>query len=208
MALRLYGDGSIENVTSINTAVSSTELGYLDGVTSGIQSQTDSIGLVKVLHLDVNSSSNIIRNNVFSSLYRNYKILFQGTGSDAATQTARFRLYSGGVTQNTTAYYSSRVYWANATNPTLNTNWGINNWAAMSLIGTKCFSTSIDLFNPYDSSKFTTFNSISNAQANTNNQFTINQGQHEVSVSADGFQFEISAGTVTGTIDVYGYAGV
>lgn len=32
MALRLYGDGNIENLTSINTAVSSTELGYLDGI--------------------------------------------------------------------------------------------------------------------------------------------------------------------------------
>lgn len=45
MALRLYGDGNIENVTSINTAVSSTELGYLDGVSSDLQQQIDSVGV-------------------------------------------------------------------------------------------------------------------------------------------------------------------
>lgn len=50
MALRLYGDGNIENVTSINTSVSATELAYLNGVTSNIQSQLASAG--KILQVD------------------------------------------------------------------------------------------------------------------------------------------------------------
>lgn len=36
MSLKLYGNGSIENLTSINASVSATELGYLDGVTGAL----------------------------------------------------------------------------------------------------------------------------------------------------------------------------
>lgn len=45
MSLRLYGNGNIENVDSIVTSasatLSSTELGYLDGINSDIQTQID-----------------------------------------------------------------------------------------------------------------------------------------------------------------------
>jgi hypothetical protein len=43
MVLRLSGDGNIENLTLINTAISSTELGYLEGVSSSIQGQLNVI---------------------------------------------------------------------------------------------------------------------------------------------------------------------
>lgn len=39
MPITINGTGPIDGVTSLNTSVSSTELGYLDGVTSALQSQ-------------------------------------------------------------------------------------------------------------------------------------------------------------------------
>lgn len=39
MPISISGDGPITGITSLNTTVSSTELGYLDGTTSAIQTQ-------------------------------------------------------------------------------------------------------------------------------------------------------------------------
>lgn len=39
MPISINGSGPIDGITSLNTTVSSTELGYLDGVTSAVQTQ-------------------------------------------------------------------------------------------------------------------------------------------------------------------------
>ena len=44
MPIVLNGSGPITGVTSLNTTVSDTEIGYLDGVTSAIQTQFNNIG--------------------------------------------------------------------------------------------------------------------------------------------------------------------
>lgn len=46
MSLSLAGDGTVTGVTAIGD-VSSTELGYLDGVTSGLQTQIDGKALIE-----------------------------------------------------------------------------------------------------------------------------------------------------------------
>lgn len=46
MPIVLNGSGPITGVTSLNTTVSDTEIGYLDGVTSNIQTQLNSKGKI------------------------------------------------------------------------------------------------------------------------------------------------------------------
>lgn len=50
MTLKLYGNGNIENVDSIVTSasatLSATELGYIDGVTSALQTQLNNAGKI------------------------------------------------------------------------------------------------------------------------------------------------------------------
>lgn len=45
MPISISGDGPITGITSLNTTVSSTELGYLDGTTSAIQTQFNNTGI-------------------------------------------------------------------------------------------------------------------------------------------------------------------
>jgi hypothetical protein len=66
MSLQLSGSGAVTGVTSINTDVSDTEIGYLDGVTSALQSQLGSkldLAGGKILQVVFGSTSTAVTNN-------------------------------------------------------------------------------------------------------------------------------------------------
>lgn len=104
MPITINGTGPVDGITSINTSVSSTELGYLDGVTSGIQSQINtSGGLVKIVDNTFSAQTTISFNNCFTSTYENYRLLISGTFSTSSLDMwLRFR--SGGVDNSTSNY--------------------------------------------------------------------------------------------------------
>lgn len=121
MPISISGDGPITGITSLNTTVSSTELGYLDGTTSAIQTQINSSGgLVKVTSGTFSlTGTSIPVSDCFSSAYKNYKVLFNISTSASTGFSMRFRTGAGddststydygGVYHDTTTVYAQSV---------------------------------------------------------------------------------------------------
>ena len=200
MALRLYGDGNIENVTSINTAVSSTELGYLDGVTSDLQGQINEVGLVHIDTQSFSGSSGFSINNVFSSAYKNYRVLVDISQATATGYTS-LRLRSGGV-DSASGYYKALSF-VTYSSTTVNGEYqnnatGFNACYVNSTYGGKAVS---DILNPAlpERTHFTQF------VWNTGQNPGWGGGEHSVASSYDGFTLIPVSGTITGTVYIYGY---
>jgi len=147
-------------------------------------------------------------NTVFSSTYRNYRILFDITANTAdATIYLKFR---SSTTDNSTSYYyqlgqfteSSTLTYAVAANQT--TGFSIcevdNNAPSAHYQG-----VSIDIFRPFEAA-FTSghlqASSISTTGALNGRQGAL---QHLQAVSYDGINIIASAGNITGAVQVYGY---
>jgi hypothetical protein len=145
-------------------------------------------------------------NNCFSSIYENYLVLFSPTSfSSASTTGITIRLRVSG-TDSTTNYASQRLF-AEATsvstlaNPNGTDEWifgygksGINGQPSMRA----------ELFKPFLA---TPTGYLSSTYGNDSSPFiAIVNGTNTASTSYDGFTVSMDAGTITGTIRVYGYA--
>lgn len=110
--LTVSGNTTLSANTSIGS-VSSTELSYVDGVTSAIQTQLNArslastTGLVKLAQ--VNLASNYGFTSAFSAAYRNYYIIMEYVQFPGATEIY-FRLMSGGAVEQSANYYKTRLY--------------------------------------------------------------------------------------------------
>jgi len=139
-------------------------------------------------------------NDVFSSTYDNYKILFKGVGS--TTVECRFRLRVAGVDNSTAnSYVNQRMPISDtATTPTRQ----ISNQGWLGTIAsTAPNSWSAELFNP--------FLAVPTAYISHNMRYisgaTIEDyyGSHNQSTSYDSINIIASTGTFTGEMSVYGY---
>ena len=113
------------------STVSTTELGYLDGVTSAIQTQVDSklataqSGLIKIIPSSVavgsgtgsasasgtvtfSGASSVSLNGVFTSTYKNYRIAF--TAKNASAADLSFFLRAAGTNLTGSSYLQGRYF--------------------------------------------------------------------------------------------------
>lgn len=110
MPIVLNGSGPITGVTSLNTTVSDTEIGYLDGVTSALQTQINSkandsaVGLVKIVASSFSAVTSVNVNDCFSSTYDNYRITLRVDPLASGNQVIDWRLRVSGA-DNTSASY-------------------------------------------------------------------------------------------------------
>lgn len=94
-------------VNSNGTTANWVEISDLDnasGASASVQSSVDGIGLVKVASGSLNAQSTDIT-GIFSSSYKNYKVLFDIT-NDTLSVGTRFRFLSGTTTPETGSVYS------------------------------------------------------------------------------------------------------
>jgi hypothetical protein len=202
MPIILNGDGPISGITSVNASVSATELGYLDGVTSGLQNQiNNSGGLVKITNQTFSSVSTVSVNNCFSSSYQNYSIMINASCSNELG--LRLRMRSGGTDANGSDYkwqYLSvsggSVGASRFTSETSAVLCDFSSSGSISLCNTLMFS-------PFES-KHTAMRSIS-ADPRSSVVIQDNANYHSQNISYDGFTIFISSGNMTGTVRVYGY---
>lgn len=201
MALRLSGDGNITGINSLNTDVSATELGYLDGISSSVQTQINTSGGLVYLHTEnFSAASSVIINNIFSDAYDNYRVLVDISQATATGYTS-LRLRSGGV-DSAIGYYKalSFVTYSSATvnGEYQNNATGFNACYVNSTYGGKAVS---DILNPALPARthFTQF------VWNTGQNPGWGGGEHSVASSYDGFTLIPVSGTITGTVYIYGY---
>lgn len=160
----------------------------------------NSIGLWLVKTQTVGTGvSSVTVTGAFSADYQNYKVVYTG-GTASSTGALNFKLGA-----STTTYYSGAVYavYASGTVGNVVNNNTLGYWYyAGSIDSTVGVNMNIDLHNPYDSTRHTTFGGpfmVTDVAGSTG-------GVHKTNASYTDFTLTPSAGTLTGgTIRVYGY---
>jgi len=165
---------------------------------TGLKWGTPSSGMTLITSSTFTASSAVNVDSVFSSTYTNYRIVMslkQTTGADFL-----FRLRQSGSTNSTSNYYLSGTS-SNAFYDTLGaTSFTIGR--AMSGKG----GGSIDLYGPNVGTNIGISSTTSGIQSGVGNSSVTVLGNYDGTYAADGFSLIPASGTITGTVEVYGYA--
>jgi hypothetical protein len=138
--------------------------------------------------------------NAFSADFQNYRIIYTGGVSSGAAQALNLQLGSA-----TTNYFSGATFTVYATGANGNVN--NNNTLPYFQYAGSCDSTlgtflTVDLFNPFDSTRFTGMGGsfiVTDVAGHTG-------GVHKTNASYTAFTITPGSGSITGgTIRVYGY---
>jgi len=159
-------------------------------------------GLVYITQHSFTAVTTASINNCFTNTYNSYRILFTLNGSTAGS-FARFRLRVGGVDAAGSNYYryGTTVAW-NVANATYNGG-GEQSFVPVGEWGANLVSQCVmDIHDPQTTNR-------TNWSSNTNNTgggaaYSMN-GVIDLTTAYDGFSVISNAGTMTGTICVYGY---
>jgi hypothetical protein len=143
--------------------------------------------------------------NVFSSAYRNYRVILNVPASSAQTNVLiRFR--SAGTDNSNNSYYQ---YWTlKRISGTIQDNSGGpgTSFALFAKNNANTYGTwTGDIMSPNVTSQVTTATGIGHGGDSTNSYNVFNTVLFDATTSFDGISFISSAGTITGTVSVLGY---
>lgn len=178
-----------------------------NAVDTTVKAVSDASGLVHINETTIGSGvSSVSLDNVFTSTYNSYKIIFDWAGSTiSATATYSMRMRVGGV-DATGSNYNRRGTNATGSLTAINAM-ATSSWQVGQLrTGTTFRSYAIcDLFSPADAVA-TKINHFSYNDDAATPFGLVQQGNHEVNTAYDGFTIFLSTGNMTGgKIRVYGY---
>ena len=165
---------------------------------------TASSGLTLINTTSFSGVSSQSFNDVFTSSYRNYRIVASNlSGSGFANLQIRMRV-SG--TDNSSTNYTRQYQSANSTTIAGARATGQTSWAEVSLFNTdKSHAGWLDVFEPQTSGTYTTALNQSIFDGGGSPIMTLTAYGLTVTTSYTGFTALASGGTMTGTISVYGY---
>lgn len=240
MAVTINGDGTINNLKNVSyenltvttgatlpaaTAignVSSTEVGYVDGVTSSIQTQINTSGLKMVIPTSATNGSvgangvvtfsgvsSVSLNGCFTSSFENYKVMWKINSHSSLEPEIRMRFRTSGTDNSTSAYSYAVIYAVRAPSSTgaastigaYNTTDMFMNQVYYSITPSVA---EINVYSPYASEKTNLFASVSTAS--TGGIFVSSHSAvFNATTQFDGFSIYPNSGSFGGTIRVYGY---
>jgi hypothetical protein len=152
------------------------------------------------------SASAISLNSCFTSTYDNYKIMFNVT-SASSNNYPILRLRASG-TDNSSSNYNFGIIERNTTNTTV-TGYAGNSSTSFQLgyCLTAGASNTVDLFSPFatDYTSYLMTGTTKNATVSSANYGEWKNGGTSVTTSYDGFSIIAGSGTITGTVQIYGY---
>ena len=145
-------------------------------------------------------ASSVSLNNVFSSAYSDYLIKILLKSSNTTDIGFKNRL-SG--TDASGANYNEQFFAAEATTTQLSRTTGATVGNSMRTVANEQQSCQLLLGSPFltEPTQFEFYQVLNNA----NPQIRIRSGFHNLSTSYDGFSLIAGAGTMTGTVQVYGF---
>jgi hypothetical protein len=139
-------------------------------------------------------------NDCFSSLYKNYRIIYNGT---CTVDAAGIRLRAGGVDESAAIYRQQSV---NATGASLTSSRDVNQtfWGGLFVpIGASTHNV-FELSNPFET--VTTSGQTVRLEAPAGNiEWRAYNSGINSTLSYTGFTLRVPNGTMTGTVSVYGY---
>jgi hypothetical protein len=144
-------------------------------------------------------------NNVFNATYDNYRIVASNIITTSTLSAISMRLRKAGTDNTSNIYYRQIIETDGAsisTNRTQDTSWRFSEQ-----LSTSAGAVSVDIFNPFQASKFTTYTSLDLQRAVTLPRIFVQGCTHNLNSSADfdGFTLINSVGNFSGEVSVYGY---
>lgn len=196
-AVATNGSGALTAST-----VTATELGFLSGVTSSIQTQINAIpssSLVKITTQNFTNSTAVQVNDVFSSTYQNYKVMV--TWRASGNNTMRFRFRTAGSDYTGNQYFTIGYSFTGTINEGDATQ-AILGWSDVTGTG----GAEINFYRPNESSNDTayTFSQVGPRSGSfVYGPFTAGGGLR-TNRADTGFTIYPDSGNITGTVRVYG----
>lgn len=165
---------------------------------SGGTASANSLGVISF-----SGATSISLNNVFTSTYKHYRIIFDCSASVSGTDLW-FRLRSAG-TDNSAANY----YWGGVNGLASGTSsvWYGNSTTSLriSYLSSSTYNNfSLDIFNPQVNQK-TNWNALASGSTVSSTFGVYFGGLHDVAAQYDGFTLYTGSGNFTGSVQVLGY---
>ena len=145
--------------------------------------------------------SSVSLNGCFTSTYTNYRVLVNLTARSNISTDLLMRMRASGTDNTATSYARSQVFSVySGTTISVNNNATAGNYFFLSFPPADTSSRAIDVMAPQAAAR--TF-----IQSNCGNQdsWSLAMGNHDSTTSFDGFTIYISAGTISGSVAVYGF---
>lgn len=158
-------------------------------------------GLVLINKISASAISAININNIFTSDYQNYRVLFNGSCSASTDTYIRMRASGTDATAN---YAHAMLFTEAASGPNRDSNANWIQWFA-GPARTGKMVMSIDMFSPREASfSGITINSYGYTSSGTTTSW-MGGGTQFTNTQFDGFSLYPGSGTLTGTVLIYGY---
>jgi hypothetical protein len=172
---------------------------------TGSQWQTP-YGMTQVANVSFTTASAVQVDNVFTSSYDNYKIIFKTTAFSGTNVAVYTQFVDGTTPIGTNTYYQGLTGITDGSTAALSA--GINLTALTIAYGSSSggdiTSLALDVITPQKSEKTTAL--ISSYNWNGTNTFSyVGGGLFNASTQFEGIRFFTSTGTFSGTVRVYGY---
>jgi len=141
-------------------------------------------------------------NNVFSATYKNYKI-FANINHSSTSTGLTLRLRVGGADNSTASSYTTIQVRGTGSSAAVTTPAAANSASIGAISNTLINGIEGAFYSPFEATATGfQFNSL-----NTDGpQIYLNSGNHNQTVSYDGFTLSVASGTITGTVRIYGLA--
>jgi hypothetical protein len=184
-----------DGASAIRTLGSSIDT-TLNSVTSG-----KNVGALLINSTTVSGAASITVDNVFTSTFANYLLVFSGTTAATTAQTMLLntRASGTGATANWARMY---VVTSDSAGPT-RTYAGSQASAAIGIGGDAMVAITATLYSPQIAAP-TYLTAVSNGRSSVSADMINGGANHTASTSYDGFIFTASSGNITGTMRVYG----
>lgn len=182
------------------SSVTDTELGYLSGVTSSIQTQINAAGGLQLITSQSFSASTAVNvNNVFSASYVNYKIVMDHRSSGTADMY--FRMRSSGADYTGAEYFNSG-WWNGGTLNQFTTTFAQFGWTDVTGTG----GTELNIYRPFISTSDTVWTFAHTGPKSGSYTYgpLWSGGGLRTNRSDTGFTIYPSSGNITGTVRVFG----
>jgi hypothetical protein len=146
----------------------------------------------------ISAAESISVNNVFSSSYQNYKIIYNVTGTTNAGLTIRLRNAGADATTG----YVYQILQASATTITASRDTSSQVFSVGATRSSGNTFANVEISNPFASAETSYFSNCQDPSSAA--LIDIKAGSNSNATSYDGFTFRVASGTMTGTLRVYG----
>ena len=175
----------------------SRDLANLGDITSTLENQ----GLTFINTTAFSAVSSVsLPDNTFTTTYDNYRMMFQGVASTNNDLTIRMRAAG---TDATGADYNAQFILGNNTSISGSRSTSATSGRLFEILIANCIA-SIDIYNPALAVATSMFTSVG-GRPNTSIAIRVDTTGHTLATAYDSLTFLPTSGTITGSVQVYGY---